>query len=109
MEPVESASSRAPRITQHLAYHPLPHADEASHSAHQQRQIDTLGHTTWPYGPTHPAPEGWQNREDFTYPDLPQPQKPDVVESRKEGQVYRNHFRIWERNQGLRAIDAQRA
>jgi hypothetical protein len=108
MEPVDPVDFTAPRVTQQLAYNPFPHANEASHPAHQERPIDTLDHAAWPYSPTQPAPKGWQNREDFAYPDLPKPQKLDVVGPRKEGPMYRNEVRNWERTQSVRAIDAQR-
>ncbi|KAJ4358438.1 uncharacterized protein N0V89_003021 [Didymosphaeria variabile] len=112
VDPVEPTNPSTPTPTQILAYEPFQHAN--SLWAHQQRTIDSLDLNVWPYAVREQAPEGWQNREDFTYPETPKPvllphTGSHLAEKRKgAGYVYRQDLKQWERIERFRENEAQR-
>ncbi|KAF2440672.1 hypothetical protein P171DRAFT_500175 [Karstenula rhodostoma CBS 690.94] len=110
MESVEPTDLSASTIPEQLVYKPFPNG--SVQSIYQQRSVNDLDNIAWPYGPTSPAPEGWQTREDFTYPPTSPPKKPDPNDPNLKGKkgvgnLYRNKKRNWQNLERFRVNDAQ--
>ncbi|KAF9735510.1 hypothetical protein PMIN02_002641 [Paraphaeosphaeria minitans] len=105
MEPMEPADPIAPTVTQQLAYNPFPYG--TPQSGQQKRHIDTLNRMAWPYGPTAPAPEGWQTRKDFAYPLPSKPTPPNSNNPNVTRDRFSDQKRKWKNIRHLREKDAQ--